>query len=239
MRLFEFFERTYIINLPERTDRLREIKEEFARLGVELTPGKIEIFPASKVEDAGMFVSRGLHGCFLSHLAVLKHAMKEGLKNVLVIEDDLAMSDRLPLDEARLVESLQSREWSIVYLGNLLHPLGNAPIFFLDCSIPLIGAHFYGVQGSVLPALVEFFEPIETRPAGHPDGSGVSPDGVLNMFRERHPELKTLIALPNLGHQRSTRSDISPKWFDRVPGLRQLANLARYAKRRLKRKRSR
>jgi hypothetical protein len=60
-------------------------------------------------------------------------------------------------------------------------------------------------------------------------------DGAYSTFRHQNPDVVTLIASPNLGWQRSSPSNISPRWFDRVPGLRQLAGAAKTTKTRLKR----
>ena len=52
-------------------------------------------------------------------------------------------------------------------------------------------------------------------------------------FRERNPDVVTLLASPSLAHQRSSKSDIFEHWYDRVPGLSQLASLRRSLKKRL------
>jgi hypothetical protein len=51
-------------------------------------------------------------------------------------------------------------------------------------------------------------------------------------MRRAHPELVTTFAM--LGVQRASRTDIGDtRWFDRVPGLRGLAGLARRLRSRL------
>jgi hypothetical protein len=69
---------------------------------------------------------------------------------------------------------------------------------------------------------------VQQRPGGHPDGGPMHIDGAYSFFRERNPDVMTLIACPNLGWQRSSRSDVFPnKWFDRWPVFRQLTGMAR------------
>jgi glycosyl transferase family 25 len=48
----------------------------------------------------------------------------------------------------------------------------------------------------------------------------MSIDGAMSFFRARHPEILTLVAAPSLASQRPSRSDLTPRWFDRIPGLR-------------------
>ena len=47
------------------------------------------------------------------------------------------------------------------------------------------------------------------------------------MFRAQNPDVRTLIASPNLGSQRSSRSDISAAWYDRMPIVGNVINLGR------------
>ena len=49
----------------------------------------------------------------------------------------------------------------------------------------------------------------------------------LGSFLFGHPEWTTLVARPNLATQASSASDLAPRWFDQVPGLRQIAGYAR------------
>ena len=53
-------------------------------------------------------------------------------------------------------------------------------------------------------------------------------DGAYNWFRAAHPELKCAMAVPELGHQRASSSDISEaKWFDQNPLVKPFAQLGR------------
>ena len=67
------------INLDYRTDRNREIMEEFERMGI--PSEKIIRFSAIKRTP-------GLIGCGLSHRAVLEMAKENNWRNVLIFEDD-------------------------------------------------------------------------------------------------------------------------------------------------------
>ena len=93
-----------------------------------------------------------------------------------------------------------------------------------------------GLEQAGVDRLLRFLEELQQRPPGHPDGGPMHLDGAYSTFRAQNPDVVTLIASPNLGWQRSSRSDIYPNaWFDRVPGFRQLAGAARTSKTWLKR----
>jgi len=222
------FSRTYAINLPERIDRRKGLLAELRSQNQELKTRRMELFPGIRPDSAEGFPNRGVRGCFLSHLGVLRRALDERLDSVLVLEDDVGFSPLLGERLSAIDRELREQPWGFVYLGHRLE-LASTPEG--RCLVPYSGeiltAHCYAVHGSVLPSLVEFLEAIPGRPPGHPEGGPMFPDGALSFFRERHAEFLTLAAAPSLVFQRSSRSDLTPRWFDRIPGLRQTAGLVR------------
>jgi hypothetical protein len=232
MKICDFFDRTYIINLPDRPDRRRAVVQELQFIGESLTPGRVELFPGIRPDDRGNFPSLGARGCFLSHLGVLKQARADRLNHVLVMEDDLLLSKYFKKHEAGLVEQLQATDWDLVYLG--LHeknPMVDEPVELTLWTQPLVKAHFYGVNGNTLDRLIVFLETLLQRPPGHAEGGPMHVDGAYNTFRQQNPDIIARIALPNLGCQRSSRSDIATNaWFDRLPIVTDVMTTARSVK---------
>jgi len=72
----DLFGGVFYINLDSRVDRLNEIRWELERMNIEG-----ERFSAIKATP-------GFVGCAESHIAVLKLARDNGLKNVMILEDD-------------------------------------------------------------------------------------------------------------------------------------------------------
>ncbi|HTL88211.1 MAG TPA: glycosyltransferase family 25 protein [Leptolyngbya sp.] len=214
-----------MINLPERLDRRKQIEQELNRAGMPLQPGKVELFEAVKVESAEGFQSIGLRGCFMSHLAIYKQAKQLGLRNVLIFEDDLALSEHFKQCEAGLVEQLQEHHWDLVLFGYLR--LGNLPGDLTQPGNPkfstleptqeiLIGTHFYAVNAKAFDRLIAAFESVLSL---SPDCPGTRfPDGVLKNLGDEDDFLR-LKAIPSFAVQRSSRSDCTPRWFDRFPML--------------------
>jgi hypothetical protein len=232
MKLFDAFERIVVINLPERTDRRREMAAELRRAGLAENDPRLSFFPGIRPADAGAFPSVGARGCFESHLGVIGAAIRDGLHSVLVLEDDLALHPAACRPQPELASRLAAGDWDFAYPGHML-PLGGdgAPALWHRTSAPLVCAHFYGLHGRVLPDLRAYLEDCARRPPGHPDGGPMHVDGAFSMFRARNPGVVTLVASPSLGGQRSSRSDIAAnRWYDRQPGLRALAGIARKGK---------
>jgi hypothetical protein len=234
-KITDYFQGVYAINLPERKDRRQFIVKELEEAGMPLTPHKVEIFPAIRPDEAGGFPSIGARGCFSSHLAILKQAKQDGLSNILIVEDDLEISAKFTTDQAVIVEQLCQQDWDFVYFGHFQEVEQKSPVALVPFSEEIRTTHFYAVNGRIFDRLLRFMEELQQRPPGHPDGGPMQIDGAYSTFRAQNPDVITLIASPSLGWQRSSRSDISPNWFDRVPGLRQLAGAARTSKTRLKR----
>jgi Glycosyltransferase family 25 (LPS biosynthesis protein) len=227
MSLADLFGCTFIVNLPERRDRRRAITLELNRAGMPLQSGKVEFFPAIKPSDAAGFPSRGVRGCFLSHLRILQEAQKRNLDRVLIVEDDLVLSPLINKEIDRLATLLQ-QQWSLVYLGHVEQVSGEGQLRLNPFSGPLMTSHFYGASATARDRLIAYLEAAQARPAGHPDGGPMHLDAALTMFRQANPDIVTLLAEPNLGWQRPSRSDIHSTWMQSTPVFREAYGLARF-----------
>jgi glycosyl transferase family 25 len=94
----------YYINLAGRTDRRAFMEEQFARLG--LTGTRIEAVTPADVPQADIdayctpdrpfWLGIVECACALSHLGAMRQLLATGEPQALILEDDLALSDRLP-----------------------------------------------------------------------------------------------------------------------------------------------
>lgn len=109
-RMFETFDSIVVINLPERVDRRRETEAELERVGIK----HARFFAAKRPADRGPFRTIGEHGCFLSHVAVLKEALKA--RNILVMEDDVMFARSLRQRAVALADLPD--DWEMVYSGH-------------------------------------------------------------------------------------------------------------------------
>ncbi len=232
--LSDYFACTYIINLAERKDRRKAILGELQRVGMPLSPGRVELFPAVKPKERMGFPSLGARGCFLSHYRILSDALERKLANVLIVEDDLMISPDLQRCWEAMLVQLNSQDWGIVYLGHIEKAPENAPPQLVPFYQPVITSHFYAVNGPVIPRLVEYLEQVQTREEGDPLGGPMHLDGALTMFRQANPDVLTLISYPNLGKQRPSRSNINCPWYERLPVVQQAADLGRLVRDRLR-----
>lgn len=231
MKFIDYFDRAYVLNLPERRDRREAMAKELDRVGLPLTPGKVEIFAAIKPSDPGPFERIGFRGCYLSHLEMFKQARDAGAKNLLIMEDDLQFRPDFCQYEDAVLKELMSQNWDTVQFGYIADWADSEAEISFPMLKPfdgeVIGTHFHAVNGKMLQPMIDFFELLLSRPAGHPDGGPMPPDGALNVIKWQYPEMNRLLAMPVLGTQRSSRSDVTPSWYDHLPVVGALADFAR------------
>jgi glycosyl transferase family 25 len=212
------FDRTIVLSLASRPDRRADMSSELARIG--WPEHQITWYPAIDPREAAGFRNAGYRGCFLSHLAALNLARNAGYQTVLILEDDCDFSPSFPAVAA----ALAGGAWGIAYLGHVEQvDIGPSPLVEWLPSLSVKLTHCYAVQGFVLPSLCAYLEAMILRPAGSVNGGPMSPDGALSWFRRAHPDICTLLASPSVAGQRSSRSDLRPRLWDRVPGVRHAA----------------
>jgi glycosyl transferase, family 25 len=235
MTLAEAFDAVFVINLPERKDRLRAAQAEFDRVGWY----NVVVYPAVRFRDAAGFLSPAWRGCFHSHLSCLRIANDAGLKNVLVLEDDIALSPALPNLTPGLLEAIKSLNWDFLYFGH--HKTGDIPhagadtrsVSFVPLTADCLCTHFYAVNSRIIPRLIAHMERCARGTPGDQEFGPMPLDGAFNVFRRHNKDVKTYLANPKLGWQRPSRSDIAPRGLDQFPGLAPLMTIARAIKSRI------
>lgn len=107
MNPFNKFDRIYLINLKRCPERLIQFAKEAQEYGIDF-----EIFEAVEHEI-------GSYGCSLSHIEIIKKAKAEGLKNVLIFEDDcIFLYPKKYVWEA--VKKFFTTDCDVFYLGSNL-----------------------------------------------------------------------------------------------------------------------
>jgi hypothetical protein len=227
-----YFRKIYVINLPSRPDRQQEMAEQLQKIGLTFTHPQVELFPALRPEARDGFRTIGARGCFMSHLEVLKDARRQGYERILICEDDLDFASDFNIRIPAVVAHLADRDWGFFYGGHRLDgwPLtAESGLAAIPAQQPIDTAHFVAFDQAAIAGLVVFLELLLSRSPGHPDGGPMDVDGAYTWYRSLHPAQATLAAVPVLGHQRRSRTDIHGlRWFDRTPVVRQgMAGLRR------------
>jgi glycosyl transferase, family 25 len=232
MHILEYFQRIYVINLPHRSDRRREMAEQLNKIGLSFESPNIQLYRAVRPETPEGFPTIGARGCFLSHLGVLRDACSRGHERILIFEDDLNFVPDFSARMGKVTNALEQIDWSIFYGGYAvktpLHADGDKLIVGAEPAVAIQNAHFIGFRGAAICDAIDFLETLLSRPPGDPRGGPMHVDGAYNWFRNQFPSSITLLSTSQLGYQRRSRTDIHTlHWFDRVSGVRYLVALLR------------
>jgi glycosyl transferase, family 25 len=214
--LAEVFDRLAIIHLPSRTDRYAALERELRRIGIDIHGAKVQFPDPPMPEHSNGLKSRGVYGNFLSHLDILKTALRDKLSSVWVLEDDAIFRARFREDQKWIGRELRQRPWDMCYLGHTLRgELRDKPRGLMAYAGPFYWAHCYAVRAHVLPRLVEFLEETLSNPPGHPRGGKIYVDAAYTFFRKLNPDVITLVTNPVLSVQRGSPSGlVEKKWYD-------------------------
>jgi len=215
VELFAGFGSRRLISMKTRVERRQRIDASLARYGLSLERLGVEVFDGLSFDDANGFPSKGVRGCFTSHMTLMQECAASG-QSMLVLEDDVDFEFDRIIAFSKGVHDLQNADWDLVYLG-YIEPSTRGPARLEHYDGGTIGGHFYGVTSAFARAVGDYMQSCTTRPPGDPIGGPMYRDGAFTMFRQRHPELTTKLAIPSLGSQFSSRSDLTPKYYQRWP----------------------
>lgn len=221
-RALQSFDQIYVINLPNRADRRAEMSDQLARVGMDLDHPKVTLFDAVRPTDPGPFDRIGTRGAFLSHLGVLKHAHAAGYGQILILEDDADLTQKLlTLDETGLA-ALAQPDWDMLYLGHQLDPGGtiggDGPVGPVQGDVGILLAHALGIRSGAMARLIPYLEAMTAREAGDPKGGPMHVDGAYSWFRKEHQDIVTFASRAQLLVQRASKTDIHPTgWKENLP----------------------
>jgi glycosyl transferase, family 25 len=173
------------------------------------------------------FPTLGARGCFLSHLGVLEDSIRNGLRSVLIFEDDMNFIEDFLERSARLESELKNIEYGFFYGGhNFVTPpsvVGDRGWVFVEPASQVGLSHFIGLKGDAISSAANYLRAMLSRVAGDAAGGPMHVDGAYNWFRRAYPQYGTIAAIPEICYQRASRTDIHDLvWFDKMPFIRDL-----------------
>jgi len=109
-----WFDAIYLINLDRRPERLENAIEQFEKFGI----GNVLRFPAidGNTLDKHPTLNAGQLGCTVSHLLILHNAKDNHYNRILILEDDIVLSDDFNEILDRSIDELPD-DWCMFYLG--------------------------------------------------------------------------------------------------------------------------
>jgi len=189
-------DKTYLINLAHRTDRLRVAKTQFAKAGI-VDYTVFNAIDAKKLNIKGVQEeNQGLIGCFLSHLFILQEAMMNKYTSIAVFEDDVIIVNDFKIKYHQALGQIPDK-WQMLYLG-YYERTGSSKIRLSEnITLPkdTWGTHAYIVRGDGIKIMYNNLQIIKT----HID---------IQISREIAPKMYTYCIHPALCNQSGIKSDI-------------------------------
>jgi len=116
-----FFDASYFINLDARTDRKKKFFAKAAAAGLP-NPIRFPAIPATNEECLPDIFNQGNKrkykvSCSKSHIGVVQEAKAQGLKSVLIFEDDCVFLDGFMDTAKQCFSELQHLNWNVMYFG--------------------------------------------------------------------------------------------------------------------------
>jgi hypothetical protein len=164
--LADAFERVVVINLARRPERLERFRQRLEGNWPFTAPARFDAVDGANLTlPAAWKHGAGAWGCLQSHLGVLRAAVADRVKSVLILEDDAYPADGFSEKAADFLSRVP-KDWSSLMLGaeHVFPPMPVSP-GVVQCT-GAIRCHAYALRG---PLIRMFRLLLERNPLNHCD----------------------------------------------------------------------
>jgi len=117
MKIANFFDRVFVINLARRSDRREQMKAEFAKgWPFYADPEFFTAIDGETVQVQNFDHGSAAYACGQSHLGCVRKALREGCERILILEDDATFCDSFEFKAERFIENLPT-DWELAFFG--------------------------------------------------------------------------------------------------------------------------
>jgi GR25 family glycosyltransferase involved in LPS biosynthesis len=145
----------YCINLEKRPERKESVSKEFNKAGLDVEFWKAvdgnTLTISDKSSKIDQYNAKGILGCLMSHVNLIKHAQRSNMEYVAVFEDDI----KLALDFNKRIKYIEDNcpDFDMFYLGghfgNELTDIKKTKDPFLYRSKAIAGTYAYILRDTV------------------------------------------------------------------------------------------
>jgi hypothetical protein len=167
MKITDFFDKTYCINLDRRFDRWEECLIEFKKYDIENVV-RWSAIDGNNINKLGSCEKSSQTALILTNIDIIEDSIKNNLKNVLIMEDDIKFSDEV-YNISEYFKYLPE-DWDMVYFGgnHNSHMGVNPPLIINEKVCKLHNTfknHCVGINGksfnTIINKLKEFNNPLD------------------------------------------------------------------------------
>lgn len=121
-KLYDYFDRCYVVNLPKRIDRLSQFQNVINALPWPFR--EIEVFKAIEGDKVGVpdewQTGGGSWGCMQSHRQIVERCLMEDVKTVLIMEDDCIFRPQFNGQVETFLNAVPAN-WDALWIGGQYH----------------------------------------------------------------------------------------------------------------------
>lgn len=155
--MFEQFDKIYCINLDRRPDRWEKVSQTFKDVGIN------DVVRYSAVDGNELDLTnikykptllKGELGILETHLKLLQEAKDAGLKEIVIMEDDVVFTDEVSKFDEYFNEI--PKDWDMIFVGGN-HIYGNTPNVITDRVLKVNGTvaiHCIIIRESVMDVIL-------------------------------------------------------------------------------------
>jgi hypothetical protein len=167
MKITDFFDKTFCINLDRRFDRWEECLIEFKKYGIEDVV-RWSAIDGNNINKLGSCEKSSQTALILTNIDIIEDSIKNNLKNVLIMEDDIKFNDEV-YNISEYFKYLPE-DWDMVYFGgnHNSHMGVNPPLIINEkvCKLHYtFTTHCVGINGksfnTIINKLKEFNNPLD------------------------------------------------------------------------------
>jgi GR25 family glycosyltransferase involved in LPS biosynthesis len=196
IRINDYFDKIFCINLKRRTDRLFQSMNELDKHGIYIE--REEAVDGNEIESKNEWMSSSRIACCLSHMNILKKMIENNWEKVLIFEDDIKLSDNFKLDFLNKINNVP--DYDILYLcGNNPQNLKmiNKDVAKIDQTLSCVAyAVSLNFAKKILPEIEKLNDPIDV------------------IYSKNSFKFNYYIFNPYLSTQRADFSDIEKRYVD-------------------------
>lgn len=194
MKLNDYFDRIFCINLDSRPDRWKQAQEEFTKHSIDVE--RISGIDGSKMNlDFPPEIKEGAVGCALSQFFAIKYAKQLALNKFLLLEDDIQFTENVNELFSEYISEVPF-DWDMLYLGGQ---------HFHGMNLQQVSEHVYKCEYTLAAHSVAFNSTVFDRFI----------DKLIDItkpcdihYAESHKEINAYVIIPHLTWQRESYSDI-------------------------------
>lgn len=200
IRLNDYFDQLYLINLARRPQKLTRVLRQLDRYQI-----KVQVWSAVDGRHPDIFfqqqvISPGAYGYFLSWRQILQDATQHNYRRILILDDDVILHQNFNQHFDHWINSIPN--WKVLLLGATQHTQRPALIPpNNNCYHParIDGSFSVGLDSSIFSVLLTQLNQIDT--------PQLVDSQILRSIYRQYPE-ECLVAYPNLMIADVTQSDL-------------------------------